>query len=63
MKGGTQLTLTQARSTVRYTLILRVLEAQLTELDQLGAHLSAAHIDAAITQLQRDIDAIQNGGS
>ena len=36
--------------------ILKVLRHQLTTLDQLGAYKTAAHLDAAIQQLQRDVD-------
>lgn len=32
-----------------------LLEAQLEELDRMGAHLAAAHVDAAIIQVSRDI--------
>lgn len=52
------MTVSEAQSTTRYTLVLRVLEGQLAELDQIGAHIVAAHVDAAITQIRRDISAI-----
>ncbi|MEM1195872.1 MAG: hypothetical protein AAGH57_07185 [Pseudomonadota bacterium] len=35
-------------------LALEALEAQLHELDRLGTHKAAAHLDAAIQQLKRD---------
>ena len=54
------LTISEARDTVSRTLILRVLEAQLPQLDELGAHLAAAHVDAAINQLRRDIAQISD---
>lgn len=34
--------------------ILSQLEAQLAALDLIGAHIAAAHVDAAIQQLRRD---------
>jgi hypothetical protein len=34
--------------------ILAALEQQLCRLDQLGAHIAAAHLDAAIQQLRLD---------
>ena len=34
--------------------IVQALETQLGTLDRLGAHIAAAHIDAAINQLRRD---------
>lgn len=34
--------------------ILAALETQLFALDTLGAHIAAAHVDAAIQQLRRD---------
>jgi hypothetical protein len=34
--------------------ILAALEQQLAALDGLGAHIAAAHLDAAIQQLRRD---------
>jgi hypothetical protein len=34
--------------------ILIALEQQLSALDQLGAHIAAAHLDAAIQQLRLD---------
>ncbi len=35
--------------------ILAALEAQLAALDRMGAHIAAAHVDAAIQQLRRDL--------
>jgi hypothetical protein len=35
--------------------ILAALEVQLTALDQIGARIAAAHVDAAIQQLRRDM--------
>lgn len=35
--------------------ILRALEAQLVEMDRIGARIAAAHLDAAILQLRRDL--------
>jgi hypothetical protein len=35
--------------------ILAALEQQLAALDALGAHIAAAHVDAAIQQLRRDL--------
>ncbi len=37
--------------------ILAALEVQLAALDQLGARIAAAHVDAAIQQLRRDMSA------
>ena len=34
--------------------VLAALEQQLVALDKLGAHIAAAHVDAAIHQLRRD---------
>jgi hypothetical protein len=34
--------------------ILAALEQQLAALDRIGAHIAAAHLDAAIQQLRRD---------
>ena len=34
---------------------LAVLEEQLVVLDRLGTHIAAAHLDAAIQQLRRDL--------
>jgi hypothetical protein len=34
--------------------VLAVLERELAVLDQIGAHIAAAYLDAAITQLRRD---------
>ena len=34
--------------------VLAALEQQLFALDQLGAHIAGAHVDAAIQQLRRD---------
>jgi len=34
--------------------ILAVLEEQLAALDRIGAHIAAAHVDAAIQQIRRD---------
>ncbi len=36
------------------TKILTALERQLAALDALGAHIAAAHVDAAIQQLRND---------
>jgi hypothetical protein len=35
--------------------ILAALELQLAALDTFGAHIAAAHVDAAIQQLRRDL--------
>jgi hypothetical protein len=35
--------------------ILAALEAQLVALDRIGAHIAAAHCDAAIQQLRLDL--------
>lgn len=35
-------------------IILAALEQQLAALDQIGAHIAAAHVDAAIQQLRLD---------
>lgn len=42
----------------RYARLLRVLERELAELDRVGAHKAAAHLDAAIQQLRRDLSAL-----
>lgn len=34
--------------------IVEALQRQLAELDRIGAHKAAAHLDAAIAQLRRD---------
>jgi riboflavin synthase alpha subunit len=34
--------------------VLAALEQQLAALDRLGAHIAAAHVDAAIQQMRRD---------
>ncbi|MEP5939055.1 MAG: hypothetical protein ABJ239_12070 [Erythrobacter sp.] len=34
--------------------IIHALELQLASLDQIGANIAAAHVDAAINQLRRD---------
>lgn len=41
-------------SVERYTPIMSALEEQLNKLDALGAHIAAAHLDAAISQLHVD---------
>ncbi len=38
-----------------YAPIIMILEAQLDELDKMGAHIAAAHLDAAIVHLRRDV--------
>jgi len=38
----------------RFTPIMSALEEQLDQLDAMGAHIAAAHLDAAISQLQLD---------
>ena len=38
----------------RYLPIMSALEEQLNQLDAMGAHIAAAHLDAAISQLQLD---------
>ncbi|MFM7350349.1 MAG: hypothetical protein ACKO01_12830 [Erythrobacter sp.] len=40
---------------LRVVEILSVLEQQLAALDTLGVHIAAAHLDAAIQQLRKDI--------
>lgn len=40
--------------------ILAALEVQLAALDRLGAHIAAAHCDAAIAQLRLDMARAQN---
>jgi hypothetical protein len=35
--------------------IIATLEQQLTALDRIGAHIAAAHLDAAIQQLRLDV--------
>jgi hypothetical protein len=42
--------------------ILAALETQLAALDAIGAHLAAAHLDAAIAQLRRDLARRAGGG-
>jgi hypothetical protein len=38
----------------RVPAVLAALERELAVLDQMGAHIAAAYLDAAITQLRRD---------
>ena len=38
----------------RVPAVLASLERELAVLDQIGAHIAAAYLDAAITQLRRD---------
>lgn len=38
----------------KYAQIIDVLEEQLEEIDKLGAHVAAAHLDAAIVHLRYD---------
>ena len=38
----------------RVPAVLAALERELAVLDQIGAHIAAAYLDAAITQLRRD---------
>jgi hypothetical protein len=37
---------------------LAALEEQLIALDRIGAHIAAAHLDAAIQQLRRDLSGV-----
>lgn len=39
----------------RVPAVLAALERELAVLDQIGAHIAAAYLDAAITQLRRDL--------
>lgn len=48
---------TNAPHTTDACTILAALEVQLAALDQLGARIAAAHVDAAIQQLRRDMSA------
>ncbi len=41
--------------------VLAALEEHLAALDGLGAHIAAAHVDAAIQQLRRDLAQRGNG--
>lgn len=41
-------------SAERFTPIMSALEEQLNQLDAMGAHIAAAHLDAAISQLHLD---------
>jgi len=50
------------RERQRACTILAALETQLAALDAIGAHLAAAHLDAAITQLRRDLARRAGGG-
>lgn len=43
-----------ASGDARVPAVLAALERELAVLDQIGAHIAAAYLDAAITQLRRD---------
>jgi len=40
---------------LQYAAIIHTLEAQLAELDKIGSHIAAAHLDAAIVHLRREV--------
>ncbi|RNJ62933.1 MAG: hypothetical protein EDM03_00330 [Porphyrobacter sp. IPPAS B-1204] len=44
-----------AQSDTTALAVLTALEQQLAALDSLGAHIAAAHVDAAIQQLRADL--------
>ncbi|MBE5072780.1 hypothetical protein IM511_00500 [Erythrobacteraceae bacterium E2-1 Yellow Sea] len=53
-KRGIALKREGIEATERYTPIMSALEEQLNQLDAMGAHIAAAHLDAAISQLHLD---------
>lgn len=47
--------ITTAPGDTRVPAVIVTLERELAVLDQIGAHIAAAYLDAAITQLRRDL--------